>query len=240
MGELLLERRVGVIGVSEGLGYALAYFLLKDGAHVIINSRNASKLEKIKNTLAKYGKIETFVGSMDNEKEIEDFFQECKKSLGGIDDLVITIGGYVEDNIYDPKGLDLMINSQIKTPIKIISSGVKFLHEGSTIMMVSAMRGIRNALPNQLSYGIAKAGVAKAVEVIASSLLDKGIRVIGIAPSVIDGNFQVGRNWKSMRKLGDWKAPPEDFASVMSLLLSERASWINGVVIPVDGGAFLK
>ncbi len=78
MGELLLERRVGVIGVSEGLGYALAYFLLKDGAHVIINSRNASKLEKIKNTLAKYGKIETFVGSMDNEKEMKISFKNVR------------------------------------------------------------------------------------------------------------------------------------------------------------------
>jgi 3-oxoacyl-[acyl-carrier protein] reductase len=63
---------------------------------------------------------------------------------------------------------------------------------------------------------------------------------VGIAPSVIDGEFVPGRDWKKMRRLGDFKAPPEDFAKVVVWLLTDEAEWINGVVIPVDGGARLR
>ncbi len=240
MEALLSGKRVGVVGVSTGLGYALGFFLLKDGASILINARNKEKLGQIKENLSKYGKVEIFPGSMDLNENVEAFFNTANKNMGGIDHLVITIGGYVEDSIMDPKGLDSMLNSQVKIPLNIVSKAIPHLHSGSCIVMVSAMRGITKSLPNQLSYGIAKAAVAKAVETIALSLLDTGIRVVGIAPSVIDGDFEPERDWRKLRKLGDWKAPPEDFASVISLLLTERMEWVNGVVIPVDGGAFLR
>ncbi len=240
MDQLLSGRKVGIIGVSEGLGYALAYFLLKDGAKVLINARNKEKLDKIKTILLKYGTVESLDASMENLENVDKLFNLAKEKLGGLDDLVVAIGGYVEDDISDPKGLDAMIDSQVKLQLRVISKSIKYLHSGSTIVMISSMRGIDKGLPNQLSYGIAKAAIAKAVQILASSLLERGIRVIGVAPSVIDGKFEPERDWRKLRKLGDWKAPPEDFASVISILLSDRMEWINGVVVPVDGGAFSK
>ncbi|BBG22737.1 SDR family NAD(P)-dependent oxidoreductase [Sulfuracidifex tepidarius] len=240
MDQLLSGRKVGIIGVSEGLGYALAYFLLKDGAKVLINARNKEKLDKIESSLRKYGTIESFDASMENLENVDRLFNFAKEKLGGLDDLVVAIGGYIEDDIADPKGLDAMIDSQVKLQLRVISKSLNYLHSGSTIVMISSMRGIDKGLSNQLSYGVAKAAVAKSVQILASFLLEKGIRVVGIAPSVIDGKFEPEREWRKLRKLGEWKAPPEDFASVISILLSDRMEWVNGVVIPVDGGAFLK
>ncbi|MFP3064440.1 MAG: SDR family NAD(P)-dependent oxidoreductase [Sulfolobus sp.] len=231
----LKGRTVLIAGVSKGLGYAIAYFAVREGAKVIVNARNEEKLKEIIKTLgednAKYvvGDISTLEGA-----------ERVVNEAGEFTDLVITIGGYIEDTIESLKGLDEMITNHIKAPLYLVKSALSKLKSGSTIVLVSAIRGIYTPLPFQLSYSIAKAGLAKAVETLASELTDKGIRVVGIAPSVIDGEFQPNRDWKKLRKLGDFKAPPEDFARVVIWLLTDEAEWINGVVIPVDGGARLK
>ncbi|AWR96480.1 SDR family oxidoreductase [Acidianus sulfidivorans JP7] len=237
----LKDKRILIIGVSEGLGYALAYFLLKEGAEVIITARNAQKLEKIKKSLESLGKINYISSEIKDINSAKELIKNAYSMFNSkIDGLCILIGGYIEDDIYNLKGLDEMINNHIKYPLYIISAGLEYLNEGSTIVLISALRGIDKALPNQLSYSIGKAGIAKAVEVLASELLDKGIRVVGIAPSWIYGNFEPGRDWKSERKLGDPKAPPEDFARVITWLMTDEAEWVNGTVIPVDGGSRLR
>lgn len=237
----LKDKKVLIVGVSEGLGYALAFFLLKEGANVIINARNQQKLEKIKKSLESLGKIDYVVGEVKDLETSQKIIKKASEIFNGkFDGLIITIGGYVEDDITNLKGLDEMLNNHIKYPLYIVSSAINYLNKGSTIVLVSALRGIEKALPTQLSYSIAKAGTAKAVEVLASELLDKEIRVVGIAPSWIYGNFEPGRDWRSLRKLGDPKAPPEDFARVIVWLLTDEAEWVNGVVIPVDGGARLR
>ncbi|BFI76181.1 SDR family NAD(P)-dependent oxidoreductase [Sulfurisphaera ohwakuensis] len=232
----LKGRRVLIVGVSKGLGYALAYFLLKEGASVIINSRNEEKLKEIKKSLESIGEITYVVGDVSTLEKA----REVVEKAGNFTDLVVTVGGYIEDTVEDLKGLDEMINSHIKIPLYVIHSSLNKLKEGSTIVLVSAIRGIYTAYPTQLSYAVGKAGLAKEVEILASELLSRGIRVVGIAPSFIDGDFVPDRDWKKLRKLGDFKAPPEDFARVIVWLLTEEAEWVNGVVIPVDGGARLK
>ncbi|MDT7900795.1 MAG: SDR family NAD(P)-dependent oxidoreductase [Acidianus sp.] len=237
----LKDKAILIVGVSKGLGYALAYFLLKEGAKVIINSGNKEKLQEIVDSLKNLGEInyisERVVDLRSAKDVLSKSYELIKRKLDGI---VISIGGYIEDNVENLTGLDEMINNHVKYPLYITSAALNYLNEGSTIVLISAMRGIDKALPNQLSYSISKSATAKAIEVLASELLDKQIRVVGIAPSWIYGDFQPNRDWKKLRKLGDVKAPPEDFARVITWLLTDEAEWINGVVIPVDGGARLR
>ncbi len=237
----LKDKAVLIVGVSKGLGYALAYFLLKEGAKVIINSGNEEKLKEISNSLKDLGEINYIAKRVtDRNSAKEVIIKSYEKFKGKLDGLVITIGGYIEDNVENLSGLDEMINNHVKYPLYVVSEALNYLNNGSTIVLISAMRGIDKALPNQLSYAISKSATAKAVEVLASELLDRQIRVVGIAPSWIYGEFQPDRDWKKLRKLGDVKAPPEDFARVITWLLTDEAEWINGVVIPVDGGARLR
>jgi NAD(P)-dependent dehydrogenase (short-subunit alcohol dehydrogenase family) len=234
------NKKVAIIGVSEGLGYAVAYFALKEGASVCINARDEEKLRKIKNSLEKYGKIEYVVGDVSTLNGAKDVVEKCNLKLNGLDHLVITIGGYIEDSIQSLDGLEIMLQNHIKIPLYVINASLNFLKEGSSIVLVSSLSGVDKAMPNQLSYSIAKAGLAKGVEILASELIEKGIRVNAIAPRSIDGVFEPERNWKKYRKLGDTKAPPEDFARVIVWLLTDESEWIDGVVIPVDGGFRLK
>ncbi|MEW9491247.1 MAG: SDR family NAD(P)-dependent oxidoreductase [Candidatus Aramenus sulfurataquae] len=235
----LKGENVLVIGVSKGLGYALAYFLLREGANVIVNSGNVEKLKEITNALSKYGNVKYVDGRIVDRESARNVIERAYKEFGNLDGLAVLIGGYLEDDVHSLKGLDEMINNHVKYPLYVVSEAVRFMNPGSTIVLVSAIRGIDKALPNQLSYSIAKAGLAKAVEVLATELVKKEIRVVGIAPSWIDGEFEPDRDWKKLRKLGDPKAPPEDFARVIVWLMTEESQWVNGVIIPVDGGARL-
>ena len=226
-------KKVFIVGVSKGLGFAIAYFSSLEGAEVIVNARNEEKLKEICSVVKNCRYV---VGDVSTPQKAE----EVVNRAGDFTDLVITVGGYIEDRVEDLKGLDEMLTNHVKIPLYVIKSSLPKLRKGSTIVLVSAIRGIFTPLPFQLSYSIAKAGIAKAVETLASELIDREIRVVGVAPSVIDGEFIPGRDWKTLRKLGDYKAPPEDFARVIVWLLSDEAYWVNGVVIPVDGGARLK
>ncbi len=239
MGRLENKKTV-ILGVSEGLGYAIAYFALREGSTVCINSRNEDKLKKIKSNLEKYGKIEYVVGDLSSITSSKKVIDDCASKLGGIDHLVVTVGGYIEDDIENFSGLEEMLRNHIKIPLYAIKSSLEYLREGSSVILISSLSGLMKSSPKQLSYAISKAGLTKAVEVLASELLGKGIRVNGIAPTYIEGDFIPERNWKSLRKLGDPKAPPEDFARVVIWLLSDEAEWVDGVVIPVDGGSRLR
>ncbi|BDC18386.1 SDR family NAD(P)-dependent oxidoreductase [Acidianus sp. HS-5] len=237
----LKDKSILIVGVSKGLGYALAYFLLKEGAKVIINSGNEEKLKEIIDSLKDLGEINYVAKRVTDRDSAKEVISKSYETLKGkLDGLVITIGGYIEDSVENLSGLDEMINNHMKYPLYIVSEALNYLNNGSVIVLISAMRGIDKALPNQLSYAISKSATAKAVEVLASELLDRQIRVVGIAPSWIYGEFQPDRDWKKLRKLGDIKAPPEDFARIITWLLTDEAEWINGVTIPVDGGARLR
>ncbi|MCH4815471.1 MAG: SDR family NAD(P)-dependent oxidoreductase [Saccharolobus sp.] len=234
------NKKVAIIGVSEGLGYATAYFALKEGAQVCINSRNENKLKRMKETLSKYGNIHYVVGDVSSTDGARNVIDKCASLLNGIDHLVVTVGGYVEDTIDNFSGLEEMLTNHIKIPLYVINSSLRFLKEGSSVVLVSSMSGIGKASPDQLSYAVAKAGLAKEVEILASELLGRGIRVNGIAPTTISGEFEPERNWKKFRKLGDDMAPPEDFARIIIWLLTDESDWVDGVVIPAHGGARLK
>ena len=228
-------KRFAVIGVSKGLGFAIAYKLNEAKGEVVINARSKSKLEEIRGSMPNMNLVKVVEGDATEEGVLRRI-----KELGPYDGVVITIGGYVEDTVENPKGLDEMLENHVKAPVRVLSGLVNSIREGGSVVLVSALRGIFNALPTQLSYAVAKAGVAKLVEVLASELLERGIRVNGIAPSVISGEFSPNRDYRKLRKLGDPSAPPEDFANVVLWLLSEGSEWVNGVVIPVDGGFRLK
>ncbi|MDE1868900.1 MAG: SDR family oxidoreductase [Candidatus Micrarchaeota archaeon] len=230
----LKNQRVLIVGASRGLGFATAYFAMKDGAAVAINARDKKKLDALVRSLSGYGKVFGIAGdALTDSKKIVN---EAAKRLGGLDHVSVMVGGYEEDTIEAPKSLEAMLANHIKAPVLVANAAVGRLNRGSSITLVSSIKGISKASPNQLSYGIGKAGTAKLVEILSSELLGRGIRINAIAPHSIKGDFEPERNWKRLRKLGDMSAPPEDFARVIVWLMTDEAEFVNGATIPMDGG----
>ena len=232
-------KNIVVVGVGPGLGSATVYFLLKEGANVIMVSRTKDKLEAIKNQLSKYGKLDYVVGDPSTVENAEKLMKDVISKANKIDGLALLVGTYVSTPIESLKenDFDLLINANVKAPLYTIRASLPYLANGSSVVMVSSIMGLYNIAAGNVGYSVAKAAVAKATEVLSVELLSKSIRVNSVAPNGMNHDFVPDRDWKKLRKLGDSSCPPEDVARVITWLITDESEWVNGVVLPVTGGS---
>ncbi|MDE1869425.1 MAG: SDR family oxidoreductase [Candidatus Micrarchaeota archaeon] len=235
----LENKKVLLVGVSKGLGAATASYLLKEGALVAISDREDKVLNEVADLLSRPKNLFLVKCDVSTHDGARKLISDAANALGGIDDLVVMVGGFVADRIEGLEALELMTLNHIKIPLYVVNSSLAHLHKGSSITLISSSMAMHKAT-GPLSYSLGKIGTAKEVELLANQLMEKEIRVNGIAPLSIDGEFKPDTEFKNARKLGDGSAPPDAFAKVIVWLMSDEAQWINGVVIPVDGGARLK
>ncbi|MDP7975988.1 MAG: SDR family oxidoreductase [Thermoprotei archaeon] len=232
------NRKVLLVGVSWRLGAALAYALLKKGARVAIAARNVERLREIANSFSSIGQLEVVQGDASTDEGSKLIARRACEALEGIDDLAVTIGAFTPDSTKDLGALDEMVRTNLVSPLRMVSAVLPYLHYGSSVVLTTSISSFLRER-EQISYSVAKAALNKAVELMALELLDSGIRVNGVAPGVIGGTFSPN-GVQAERKLGELEAPPEYYASVVLWLLSDGSRWVNGVVIPVDGGYRLK
>ncbi len=234
----LTGHRVLVVGVGVGLGPATVYMLLKDGATVVMASRTRERLDEVKRQLKSYGTAEYVTGDASKMAEAETIVNEAFKMMGRIDDLVILAGSYADSPIesLSEDTVNIMVDTNMRAPLYIMKSAMKYLKENSSVVMVSSVFGTYAPGNGNVAYAAAKAGVAKITETLSNELLKKKIRVNAVAPRAMGHEFEPDRDWRSSRNLGDIECPPEDVASVITWLLTDESAWINGDVIAVDGG----
>ena len=235
----LYGRKVLLVGVGRGLGAATASYLLAEGALVAISAREEKLLSEVSSVLSNPKKLYKVKGDASTIEGAKKLVKAAADLMKGIDDVAVMVGGFVADRIEGLEALELMTLNHIKIPLYAVNAALSHLKKGSSIVLISSSMAIHNA-QGPLSYSVGKVGTAKEVELLANQLMERGIRVNGIAPLAIDGEFKPDTEFKSARKLGDGSAPPDAFAKVIVWLMTEEAQWINGVVIPVDGGATIK
>jgi len=226
------------VGASPRLGAALAYLLLREEALVTISARDKGRLLSIASDLDPWGRVFTVAGDASNPEGAHQLLQKSFETMGGLDHLIISIGGFAHDTVYEPGSMAEMLEKNLIAPINVISQATSFLHENSSVVVTSSMSSFWLP-PDQFSYALAKAAVNKAVEETALSLMEKGIRVNGVAPAVIEGEFDPSAGYKRP-KLGTPSSPALYYASVVVWLLRDESWLINGLVIPLDGGFRLK
>jgi 3-oxoacyl-[acyl-carrier protein] reductase len=222
------------------LGKSLTYALLLKHDHVIINSRNSNKLKEIASEYSIYGKIDYIAKELNNEESCMALINESLEIAKPLNSLVVMVGGFVEDNIEDLKGLDLMIMNHLKIPLYLAKYAIKNMEYGSSIIFISNSSVSARNSANLLSYSISKYALEKAAKIMGAELLNKGIRINVVAPEYIKQSFEIGRDYTRMRRYGDLETPPEDISNVITYLIDGDSTWINGAVIPVDGGHSLK
>jgi NAD(P)-dependent dehydrogenase (short-subunit alcohol dehydrogenase family) len=224
-----------IVGAGN-LGTNIAYSLLKRGESVIVTTRNHEKGKKLEEQLSAFGRVNYLIADPGTDFGVADMFRKAEEIAGKIDNLIVTVGGYAVDSIRKPVHFGEMLESHLEIPLNILKNFENYAKDNASAVFISSIQSIYTSSWAAVSYLLGKSSLNKLVEIAAAQLLERNIRVNAVAPSSIENVFMPGRDWRSTRKLGRLLTPPEDIAEVVAFLCSPAGEWINGVVIPLDGG----
>lgn len=242
-----LEGKVGIVtGGCSGIGYAIAQLFLEEGANVVVADYNASG-EEIVSKLG-YGEdrvrfIRTNVSKEEDVKAMVDFAVEA---FGKVDAAVACAGvpgsGTILDQSLDDwhRILSVDLDGVFLTGKYVINQMLEKGIKGSVIN-ISSIGGLIG-FPHDVTYCAAKGAVVNLTRSEAVKVAEQGIRVNAIAPGYIHtpildnipnkADLDIAVGLHPMKRFGE----PREIANTAVFLASDRASFITGVTIPVDGG----
>lgn len=242
-----LQGRVALItGAGSGLGLATARTFAREGARVVINDLKAESAQAAATAL---GPEHAAVGGdVSSENDVKAMVAATLERFGRIDILVNNAG--VPDSFAPTVDLPLshwqrLIDIHL-TGTYLVSKTVapQMMKQGGGAMInLNSIAGVIG-LPVRTAYSAAKAGIGMLTRVLGCEWGPHNIRVNAIAPGYIltpltQGLMAQGRiDDKRIRRrtpMGQW-GRPEDVAEAMVFLASDRARFITGVTLPVDGG----
>ncbi|WP_010096830.1 2,4-dienoyl-CoA reductase [Ornithinibacillus scapharcae] len=251
-----MENHVVIVtGSSSGMGKYMAKKFADEGSHVILTGRDADRLDSVVKELGETAKGELFSIPMDVRKpeDVEHMVQETVNRFGRIDHLVNNAAGNficaAEDLSINGWNavIDIVLNGTFYCSREVGRYWIKEGIEGSIINMVATYAW--NAGAGVIHSSAAKAGVLNMTRTLAVEWGTKyGIRVNAIAPGPIERTGGADKLFLSeeaakrtlesvpLKRLGK----PEEIAELAYFLASDKASYINGEVVTMDGGQWLN
>jgi 3-oxoacyl-[acyl-carrier protein] reductase len=248
-----------VTGASRGLAYATALVLAREGCKLAINSRNE---DKIKAAAEKIGKetgasVAGFAGDVSDPSMPESLIKQTVDALGGLDLLVTNAGGPPSGAFesFDEAMWEKAVNLSFLSHVRLIRAALPHLKKSkaaSVLTMTSYT--VKQPIPNLVlsnSIRLATVGLTKS---LALELGVAGIRFNSILPANIYTDrihelqaFRAEKNGTTIEveaskdvqssALGRM-GRPEEFGNAVAFLLSPAASYITGVMLTIDGGAY--
>ena len=245
-----------VTGASRGIGRATAAALARAGAHVLVHyGRSVRDAESLVAEIrSKGGRADAIRADLGTPEGATLLAKEVRSIVGKQLDVLVSNAGIskaatIKDHTVED--FDNLFATNVRGPFFLVQQLLPVLGEGSNIIVISSIGahavvgkpGLDN--PSLLAYASTKGALETLVKNWAAILGPRGIRVNAVAPGVIDtdmSNFaktEAGREttlgMQALKRIGK----PEDVADVVTFLASDKARWITGASIPVDGGSKL-
>jgi NAD(P)-dependent dehydrogenase (short-subunit alcohol dehydrogenase family) len=229
-----MSKVVVVTGASRGIGRATAIQLIKAG-YEVHGVFNKSK-DDADNLANEYG-IKFHQADLSQREQTNNLAKELSQLQ--IKALVNDAGIFEADDLenMDFDNWDRHLEINLTAPLALSLALSKSMQAGSSIVNISSTDGIIGAFDG-LSYAASKAALINITKTLGNYLGPKGVRVNAIAPGWIDTAMVTDEPAKAsqeMTPLGR-NGKPEEIANVIEFLISDKASYVNGETVIVDGG----
>lgn len=243
----MLENKVALVtGAGRGIGRAIAIALAEEGAEVIVNYNGSEERAKeVKQTIEENGgKASIYKCNVSDFEACETMIREIVKEHGHLD-ILVNNAGITKDGLImkmKEEDFDRVLNVNLKGTFNTIRHSARQMlkQRSGKIINISSVSGILGNV-GQANYAASKAGVIGLTKTMARELGSRGITVNAIAPGFVDTEMtevlseEIRENACKQIILGRF-GKPEDIANAAVFLASNKADYITGQVISVDGG----
>ncbi|MBC3842788.1 SDR family oxidoreductase [Streptacidiphilus sp. 4-A2] len=248
--DLGLEDRVYLVtAATRGLGFATARELVADGARVVVTGRAQQSVDRAVAELGGSGRAFGLVADNATEDTAQRLVDAAMQTFGRLDGALISVGGPPAGPVSTATDEQWRgaFESVFLGAIRIARTTAAALGEGGCIGFVLSGSAREPIAALGISNGL-RPGLAMAAKSLANEYGPRGIRVLGLLPARIDTERvreldELAEDADAARARNEAQIPlrrygrPEEFGRVAAFLLSPAASYLTGVMVPVDGGA---
>jgi len=238
-----------ITGGSRGVGLMIARGLLEGGARVYISSRKKAACEEAAQALRELGECRSLPADVSTAQGCRQLAADFAKGEDRLHILVNNAGAAWGGTLaeYPESGFDKVMDTNLKSVFFLTRDLLPLLDQAATaadparVINVGSIDGIKVAFTENFAYGPSKAAVHHMTRDLAVKLAGRNITVNAIAPGPFESRmteWMLEHFQESLEK----QCPlhrigcPADMAGVAIYLSSRAGSYVNGVVIPVDGG----
>lgn len=234
-----------VTGGAKGIGAAVCRALAKDGYNIALNF-NTSENEalRLKNELSVITSVEIFKADVSDSAEVKKMFSEIENVFGGVD-VLVNNAGISEQALFTDITDEMwqkMIGTNLTGAFNCCRCALPYMirEKSGSIINIASMWGEVGA-SMEVHYSAAKAGLIGLTKALAKEVGLSGITVNAVSPGVVLTDMMAQFSDEDKKVLAD-ETPmgvlgtPEDIASAVSFLASEKARYITGQVVSVNGG----
>lgn len=244
---IIINKKLALItGGAKGIGRAIAIKLAEEDYDLILNYRSSEEdAKETKEECEELGAtVHILQADVSVEEEVVALFENIKENIGTLD-LLVNNAGITKDGLaMRMSGEDFrdVIDTNLTSAFYTSREAIKIMARQRTgsIINISSVVGLRGN-PGQLNYSASKAGLIGMTKTLAKEMAARSIRVNAVAPGFIETDMtdnlpeRAKKDIESqipLRSLGS----PEDVADAVAFLAGDKAKYITGQVLSVDGG----
>ena len=242
---LLKGKRALVTGASRGIGAAIAVELAAEGADVAITyEKSADLAAEVVRAIRDHGRKGVAIQADSADvTAVQASVEKTVRELGGLDILVnnagiLRVGGLKDNSLAD---IDALLDVNVRSPIVASKAALAHLTKGGRIITIGSYFADRVPAPVLTVYSATKSALVAFTKGLARELGPNEITVNLVQPGSIDTDMNpshgpFGDTLRQFMALGHF-GKPEDIANAVAFLASDKAKYITGSTLTVDGGA---